>query len=117
MSEFRLSVPIVINRCYGGFSLSPEAHKAIAKRKGQELYSPDHGGREDSYNMFIVGSEWKSYNDLNRNDPDLIAVVKELGKKANGECADLRVVTVDITIDIDNFDGKENAHVSGYVNF
>jgi hypothetical protein len=26
---------IVVNRCYGGFNLSPQAVEAIAKRKGE----------------------------------------------------------------------------------
>lgn len=48
--------------------------------------------------------------DIERTDPDLIAVVKKLGEEANGGCASLRVVEIPDGIDweIDEYDGNES---------
>jgi|13_taG_2_1085334.scaffolds.fasta_scaffold125854_2 hypothetical protein len=63
---------VVINQCYGGFGLSPAAEAAWESRTDREF---------DSWNV-------------PRHDPDLIAVVKLFGKEANGDCAELNVVTI-----------------------
>lgn len=44
-----------------------------------------------------------------RTDPDIVAVVKKLGKRANGRCANLKVVEIpdDIEYEIDDYDGLE----------
>lgn len=44
-----------------------------------------------------------------REHPDLIAVVKKLGKKANGMCADLKIIKipVDVKYTIEEYDGIE----------
>ena len=55
-------VDVAINRCYGGFDLSEKAKKRICEIKGKE------------YSIFIE-----------RDDPDLIRVIKELGKEVNTE--------------------------------
>lgn len=62
---------IVINACFGGFSLSDQA---LARYR--ELANPP--------------KDWSEY-DLDRQDPLLIQVVEELGKKANGDCAQLAI--------------------------
>lgn len=50
-----------------------------------------------------------SYRDLDRDDPDALAVVKELGEKANGSCAQLKIVKIpaDIKWTISDYDGCE----------
>jgi hypothetical protein len=81
---------IVINRCYGGFSLSKEAYK-------------------------MLDLEWDGYgftysdNDK-RTDPKLVKCVEVLGAKANGEYSDLKVVEIPDNIDwyIDDYDGLES---------
>lgn len=49
---------------------------------------------------------------LDRADPNLVKVVKELGKKANGKFADLKIVTIPDGVDfeIDKYDGLESIH-------
>lgn len=44
-----------------------------------------------------------------RDDADLIAVVEELGEKANGACAKLRIVEIpdDVAWEIEEYDGNE----------
>ena len=66
---------VVINTCYGGFSLSEEAYKEL-------------------------GLEWDDYgfiytdNRIDRVRPELIKCVKKLGKKANGKHAQLEIVKI-----------------------
>lgn len=81
---------IVVNRCWGGFSLSQEACEAL-------------GLEWDGYGYF------HRYNDKDRADPKLVEVVERLGDRANGAHASLRVVEIPDGIDweIDDYDGVE----------
>jgi hypothetical protein len=47
--------------------------------------------------------------DLARDDPDLVAVVEELGNQANGRHAELKVVDIpdDVNWCIEEYDGRE----------
>jgi len=148
---------IVINVCYGGFSLSPLAVKRLAELNGKEcfFYESDYGKPyklvEVDFNenglfaptAFSVGDEkelncildfdWKSatkeqkekynekYNSIyldsrpeNRTDSLLIQVVEELGDKANGGCAKLKVIEIPDGTDyyIDEYDGNESVNES-----
>ena len=63
------AIPVVVNNCYGGFSLSKEAKELLEKKK-----------------------EGKETNNCRyRIDPDLVEVVTELGERANGRNADLKL--------------------------
>lgn len=114
---------IVINTCYGGFGLSPEAHILFAKKKGHELtfykqtkYAFENGKDEykkveptktkktdliyastkdlgDVINDIPNNYRWSP--DINRVDPDLISVIEELGtKNASGPYAELKIVEI-----------------------
>ena len=75
----------VLNKCYGGFSFSEEACDILG------LESP--------------------YEEVDRVDSRAVAVVLLLGARANGFCADLRVVEIpDEATDwrIDEYDGFES---------
>ena len=80
---------VVINKCFGGFGLSDLALKKIQKLKGSEVVSSGY--------------------DLERDDPILVKVVEELGKKANGTFADLKVVNVPdgVKWQVEEYDGSE----------
>lgn len=82
---------IVINKCYGGFGLSDKA---------MELYKTKTGIEED---------EWFSAYDIERDDPILIEVIEELGEKAEGDCAKLKIVEIpdDVEWFVEEYDGKE----------
>jgi hypothetical protein len=76
---------IVINKCYGGFSLSREA--------------------EDYLNIKSYGEG----RDIKRNDPKLIECIEKLGDNANGSCAELEIIEIPDNIDwqIEEYDGME----------
>lgn len=78
---------LVVNKCYGGFSLSNKALSMLGFKH-----------RYDAY-------------DLDRNDPRLVEVVETLGRAADGSCARLAVVTLPETATdyhIDEYDGLES---------
>ena len=54
---------------------------------------------------------WDSL-DINRSDPDLVAVVEEIGKEANTWVSDLAVVEIPEDVDwvIQEYDGLESIH-------
>jgi len=126
---------IVINSCFGGYCLSHKGVMAYAKRKGIKLYTyiderdnernrtghyKEYDGKENTSFVYYFKKPIKknkpddraffSYNNIKRDDPDLIAVVKKLGKKANGTCADLKVVEIPdgVKWEIDEYDGNES---------
>lgn len=125
---------IVINGCFGGFSLSEAAVLAYAARKGISIWI-EKGTRswgntywtvpnppkrpENFYDLSI--EERQAYNDayraasfndreIARNDPDLVAVVEELGRAASGSLASLYVVEIpdDVDWEIEEYDGVEH---------
>jgi len=77
---------VVINQCYGGFSLSEKATAAWESRTGRTF------------------DEWS----VSRHDPDLTAIVQLFGKEANGDRAELQIVTIEGNqYLIDDYDGSE----------
>lgn len=147
---------IVINRCFGGFSLSPLALKRLSELKGRPCYFFSWDRWNDDYieipdlievretpeyfNLTafdiqnpneLLGRKPKwtpetmdqtlAYNGLfsshyitsrpeDRDDPDLVRVVEELGsKEASGECARLAIVEIpnNVRWEIDDHDGSE----------
>ena len=82
---------IVYNGCYGGFGLSDEA-----EIRYREL--TDNINNED-FDVY----------DIDRADPILVQVVEELGKKANGNHADLFIAQLPAGTKyrIDEYDGIE----------
>lgn len=76
---------IVVNRCYGGFSLSPRACEML--------------GLESCY----------AY--VERDDPAVVACVEQLGQAASGDCAELEIVEIpdDATDwEVEEYDGAES---------
>lgn len=103
---------IVINACYGGFSLSTEAEREYLRRAGLEWTE-----EENEYailsgpHIHIVGGEkYWSARDLDRADPILVAIVEEWGERANGRCAELEVRSLSkgTLYRIDEYDGYES---------
>ena len=114
---------IVINACYGGFSLSKEAESELAKLQGKQVFwymqtKYEHTGGINEYQRVDIHHKGHFYYSLSRdlgetiNDiPDgedvwfpsreiardnvnLIAIVKKLGSRADGSCAKLKIVKI-----------------------
>ena len=113
---------IVINTCFGGFSLSHAAIMRYAKLKGMDLFI-----REGEFNMTFYYTKPPTYDyfysspifdeeswfydrDIKRDDPALVQVVEELGAKANGDYAELAIVEVPDGVDwyVSEYDGREH---------
>lgn len=106
---------IVINTCFGGFGISDAGILRIAELKDIKLYpeiehgfttyylKPKNERTEDEYSVLIQYS-------LERTDPALIQTIEELGSKANGSCAELRIVEIpdDVQWQIAEYDGSEH---------
>lgn len=107
MTDIRIKMEMVINTRYGGYSLSRKAQVLLAERKGMTLVERDGW-------LYVEGQDYNLiYNVVPRNDPDLVQVVRELGDEANGESAKLKIVEIDIGVDLENYDGVETVKVWG----
>lgn len=133
---------IVINKCYGGFGLSDKAIVRYHEIKGVPMWVehdkkygsmgishywlvPESERMEDLGDEFYKLSleERQAYNqkwsdqtfsvyDLSRDDPVLVQVVEEMGEKAYGRYAELKVVEIpdDVNWEIAEYDGMESVH-------
>lgn len=125
---------VVINSCYGGFGLSAQAIRRYAELSGFKVYPyksddkdydktvrcNDESGIWSYWLKEDVGdfpskkklnnAEWFSYRDLKRDDKILIQVVEELGEKANGDYAKLKIVEIPdgVNWEISEYDGNEH---------
>jgi len=124
---------IVINKCYGGFGLSHEGKMHYAKLKGLTLHvyvddrrtklgykpAPKDVSSIASYSLMYstvvvktkkdLDDGYWDYGDIPRDDPHLVQTVEDLGDKANGSHAKLRVVEVpdDVKWEVEEYDGME----------
>lgn len=140
---------VVINACFGGFGLSPEATLWLWEKgcEGIEVthvdkYWPPKEREETKRKYASLGYEvnlekWREYlkagpkgkrgsmflnvftpneqyvlnaREVDRHHPLLIQVVEEMGEKANGGCAALKIVEIpdDVEYVIDEYDGNEH---------
>lgn len=107
-----MSYKVVINLCYGGFSLSREAVLLGREISGD----PAWGGPTivgDKYdNGEPVGDDY-GYVKLPRHDKVLVEVVEKLGDAASGRCAALKVEEIDSRYYvIDEYDGFESVQTA-----
>lgn len=99
---------IVINTCYGGFSLSREAVLLGRELSGNPEWCP-HSLKEDKYpdgsSLSMDFGRWRG----SRSDPTLVQIVEQIGEKANGAYANLAVVSVPdgTRYCIQEYDGNE----------
>jgi hypothetical protein len=109
---------VAINRCFGGFGISDEAFEKLLNRKGiafdkvekenstfigASYYKAGHAG-DDEYYL----SNYEFYED--RSDPDLIAVIEEMGQASWGYAAEIAIVEIpdDVEWHIHEYDGIEH---------
>ena len=123
---------VAINKCYGGFGLSYEAVMRYGELIGIKLYPYINEFNSNRYVLYSGTGKymWLCYftkpliddkydndsyfreNDIKRNDLNLIKVIEELGEKANGQHAKIKIVEIpdDIEWEIDEYDGMETIH-------
>lgn len=134
------TVKVVINGSYGGFGLSPEGMVRYYEIKGKPLWVEADDkysslgivhywlvpteerieSREDDFHTLSF-DERKAYNEayarqcvtereFERDDPVLVQVVEELGSKASGRHASLKIVDIpdDVKWHIHEYDGLEH---------
>lgn len=83
---------VVINGCYGGFSLSSKALEWLKKNASQE-----------------TKKNLRKHHDIERHNPDLIRCVKALGSEAaSGSYARLKIETIEGNkYRVQEYDGSE----------
>ena len=106
---------IVINDKYGGYGLSSHALRLIYQRNPDSLAIRVYRNQADSEFARHPKADWDAFlaehctpmgdgayvaavwdtRVVVRRDPTLVAVVEELGAKANGQSAELKVVRVE----------------------
>jgi len=125
---------VVINTCYGGFSLSYKAVLLYFKLLGKPIYAfiqPNYKEGYKPYDPTIHKTTLIHYSlsptlDKNgqikngdyvyldssckRDDPILIKVVEQLKEQASGECSKLKIVEIPDYVDyiIEEYDGYEH---------
>lgn len=129
---------VVINVCYGGFRLSDLAVKRYVVLKGFKFFTEEKNGKTRYYTVEVekykqeLAEEhrlfdenrkeykghpsnrhcWDLHLKVERCDPVLVQVVEELGSKANGQYAELKVVVIPdgVKYQIHEYDGCESIH-------
>lgn len=126
---------IVVNRCFGGFSLSDRAIEMYLKLKGKNCFRYVDNYKPLMYTFQSIvndcdtvyystkflgqsfvnwpdNHEYFSDRNIVRDDLDLITVVEQLGKEASGLYANLKVVEIPdhVNWEIESCDGQETIH-------
>ena len=91
-----MSTKVVLNKCYGGFTLSDRAVWMLREMK-------------NNYDINTHSYSYPNNKDgFYRHDPDLIGVVEQLGAEASGRCANLIIREIEGTkYIIREYDGME----------
>lgn len=115
-----MKIKVAINSCHGGFGLSLAAAQRL-----YELEEPPAWAHYALYlekNNVIAGSdEWfeHRYYNISRTSSNLIQVIEELKDAANGDCARLSIIEIDIDYlieaKLDEIDGYESLDIPGAV--
>lgn len=103
---------IVVNKCFGGFGLSHEAIMRYSELANLDLkYNKGKSNWQDCYYKNGVEDRENYFydRDLHRDDPILVQVVEELGRKAGDDYANLEVIEIPDDVDwyIHDYDGME----------
>lgn len=108
---------IVINRCYGGFALSPAAIEMYLQLKGYKYKKKVANWNYSHYYIVREGDddEYFIWSQIDRHDPILVQVVEELGEAASGDIARLEIFEVsdNTPYKINEYDGMETVSEFG----
>lgn len=100
---------VVYNACYGGFSLSREAILLAREMTGDPRWgAPCIKGDKYDDGTEVDADYGRIRDRVKRHDPILLRVVVELGEKASGKFARLKIQEIKGSIyRIDEYDGME----------
>ena len=95
-----MTTKVVYNACYGGFSISTEALTRM---------------KELGYtgNSYVCSNNNAYLYSCVRHDPILVQAVEELGYKADGNSACLKIAEVSGPYRIEEYDGAETVYEPG----
>jgi hypothetical protein len=96
---------VVINTCYGGFSLKDKALRLYSVYK----YGKDLVVTEPNYSYIDNDGTIINEFEIDRDDPYLVRVVEELGEESHGSCTELLIKEIPdgAEWEIEEHDGKE----------
>ena len=125
-NESKITMQVVVNSCYGGFSLSKKAILRMRELNSEWAHRVLFEGDKHPWQNFVqdrvigdcysfAASNDNFWEEVDRTDPILIQVVEELGPEAGGQCAALEVQEIQISIELISYDGHEKVSVSSYV--
>ena len=103
---------IVVNACHGGFGLSYEAQIEYLELSGTPYELRDRESRDSTTRygrqILVNGYPWNELS-IPRDDPVLVAVVKEWGEDVNTRFSNLKVVRIPAGVEwiIEEYDGYE----------
>lgn len=99
---------IVINSCFGGFSISREAAQYMAERGHKQ--AAEELAESEGKQFFGYGHVKGFAHGYHRHDPLLVEAVETLGQAANNFCSNLTIVEIPDGIDwqIEEYDGQEH---------
>lgn len=127
---------VVINACFGGFSLSPKALLWLWEQGVTEIgmdAEEYYGTNKDRHQKDL--KEWKEYDekrqgdrlfitvfspdekfvlyggrDIRRDHPKLVECVKLFGEDSYGGCAELKIIEIpdDVQFVVEEYDGNEH---------
>lgn len=113
---------VVINKCYGGFTLSNAAVERCVEL-GMTLTESVNGNPKDPNAHFVHFKDRSIFKDQHyyarrdhanefRCDPRVVQAVEELGDAANGPCSELKVIEIPFDgpsgWEVDEYDGMES---------
>jgi len=99
-----MTIGVMYNSRYGGFALSDEAVAEYNKRKAEGMPSAAYSAR-----------------DIQRSNPLMVQIVRELGSRANGMFSDIQIELIEDRYEhhvlIDEYDGSETVIIDykGYI--
>lgn len=105
------TIPVVINRCYGGFSLSVNAIRDLREAKSEHALAAHLPG--EKYDDGTVSTISCGCRDIPRNDPHLVALIREKGPDyVGGDFARLEIVEIpaDVKWYVHEYDGYESVY-------
>lgn len=97
---------VVYNACFGGFSVSDEAMDRMVELGCNLKMNPKYNPNSES--MFSGKYLCLGYVECPRHHPILVQVVEELGERASGSCANLKIAEIEGLYRIDEYDGNES---------